>query len=72
MGSRSFPCCPARADMTYANAASCRGVRAAIEALHDPTPGPSVDDGLAERERFRAHGEARGSAQGDLFWGSSQ
>ena len=46
-----------------ANPASMRGIRAALVALHDPTPGPVGSDALALREQL--HREAT-EGQGTL------
>ncbi len=46
-----------------ANAASMRGLRDAMAALYDPTPGPVGDDAVAQREQL--HREAS-TGQGTL------
>jgi hypothetical protein len=49
-----------------ANAASKRGVVAAIDALHAEAPPMTSDEAIAERERFRRESEAPHRRQGEL------
>ncbi len=50
-----------------ANAASRRGIVAALAALYDTTTPPmTTDEALAERERFRRETEASQRRQGEL------
>lgn len=49
-----------------ANAASTRGLVAALAALHGPHTPISSDDAIAERERHRIEVEARAARQGEF------
>jgi hypothetical protein len=49
-----------------ANAASRRGVLAAIAAIDTEAPPMTPDEALAERERFRRESEAPQRRQGEL------
>lgn len=49
-----------------ANAASRRGLQAAMAALYSDAPAPSGEDALALREQWRQEDEARRNGQGCL------
>lgn len=69
MGAKRKPARPVRRrtwSAKPANAVSREGLQAAMTALYSDAPGPSVEDGLAQREQWRREDEARRAAQGCL------